>query len=71
MIKVLLEFLCLQSFMYQILSAVAYCHSLKVLHRDLKPSNVLIDHSKRLIKLADFRLAGEFADDLLYTEKVY
>ncbi|RZB98468.1 Cell division control protein 2-like 2 isoform B [Glycine soja] len=61
--------LTVKSFMYQILSAVAYCHSLKVLHRDLKPSNVLIDHSKRLIKLADFRLAGEFADDLLYTEK--
>ncbi|KAG5026330.1 hypothetical protein AAZX31_08G231800 [Glycine max] len=62
--------LTVKSFMYQILSAVAYCHSLKVLHRDLKPSNVLIDHSKRLIKLADFRLAGEFADDLLYTEKL-
>ncbi|KAG4947042.1 hypothetical protein JHK82_043106 [Glycine max] len=58
-----------KSFMFQILSAVAYCHSRKVLHRDLKPSNVLINHSKRLIKLADFGLAREFADDFLYTEK--
>ncbi|KAH1210247.1 Cell division control protein 2 [Glycine soja] len=59
-----------KSFMFQILSAVAYCHSRKVLHRDLKPSNVLINHSKRLIKLADFGLAREFADDFLYTEKL-
>ena len=28
---------------YQILSAVTYCHSLGIMHRDLKPENILID----------------------------
>ena len=31
------------SVIYQILSAVTYCHSLGVMHRDLKPENILID----------------------------
>ena len=28
---------------FQILSAVTYCHSLGIMHRDLKPENILID----------------------------
>ncbi|TKY66353.1 Cell division control protein [Spatholobus suberectus] len=57
--------------MFQILSAVAYCHSRKVLHRDLKPRNLLIDRPRRLIKLADFGLAREFGDpDILYTKNI-
>ncbi|KAL5074450.1 hypothetical protein RYX36_013434, partial [Vicia faba] len=36
-----------KSFLYQILSAVEYCHSHKIIHRDLKPRNLLIDQKKR------------------------
>lgn len=61
----------LKSFMYQILSALAHCHSHKVIHRDVKTKNLLIDESSMMIKLADFGLAREFADpDMLYTEMV-
>ena len=32
-----------QSFLYQLLSGIAYCHQNRVLHRDLKPQNLLIN----------------------------
>jgi serine/threonine protein kinase len=45
--------------MFQILSAIAYCHKHLVMHRDLKPDNILVDKNG-LIKLADFGLARSF-----------
>jgi serine/threonine protein kinase len=46
--------------MKQLLSAVAYLHSISVIHRDIKPENILVsDHGdgNLEIKLADFGLA--------------
>ena len=42
--------------MFQLLSAVAYCHSQNVIHRDLKPENLLIEGNSTeiLIKIGDF-----------------
>jgi len=47
--------------MYQILSAVNYCHKMHIIHRDLKPENILIvDRNKKskenlpIIKICDF-----------------
>lgn len=34
----------LQSYFYQIVNGLEFCHSRAILHRDLKPENVLIDH---------------------------
>lgn len=48
-----------QSFMYQLLRGLAFCHSHNVLHRDLKPQNLLINKNGEL-KLADFGLARAF-----------
>jgi calcium-dependent protein kinase len=48
------------SMMYQIFSAVNYCHNLKIIHRDLKPENILIekkDAKKYDIKIIDFGTA--------------
>lgn len=49
----------LKSFLYQLLTGVAYCHNHRVLHRDLKPPNLLINREGQL-KLADFGLARAF-----------
>ena len=44
--------------MYQIFSAINYCHSMKIMHRDLKPENILIMDRNRngfpRIKICDF-----------------
>jgi serine/threonine protein kinase len=43
---------------FQIVSALSYCHSRKIIHRDIKPENILItmDHQ---IKLIDFGLSKQ------------
>lgn len=46
--------------MKQLLSAVAYCHSNKIMHRDLKPENImLVTPDENDLKIIDFG-AGKF-----------
>ena len=45
-----------QYFIYQVLRALKYIHSVNVLHRDLKPSNLLVNSNCDL-KVCDFGLA--------------
>ncbi|KAH0944767.1 hypothetical protein HN011_009651 [Eciton burchellii] len=47
-----------RKFFRQIVSAVAYMHSLGFAHRDLKPENVLLDKNEKL-KLIDFGLCAK------------
>jgi len=50
----------IRSFLYQLLTGVAFCHERRILHRDLKPQNLLINKQKGELKLADFGLARAF-----------
>ena len=46
-------------YMYQIISAVSYCHAHNVLHRDLKPENLLLvdDSKSSTLKVIDFGIS--------------
>jgi len=60
----------LQSYLYQMLQAILFCHQRRVIHRDLKPQNLLIDN-RGIIKLADFGLARALCVPVrVYTHEV-
>jgi len=42
---------------YQVLEAVEYLHSKRVVHRDIKPENILVTKDKQRAVLADFNVA--------------
>ena len=70
MVRFLIYISFFQSYLYQILQGIVFCHSRRVLHRDLKPQNLLID-DKGTIKLADFDLARAFGIPIrVYTHEV-
>lgn len=54
-----LFFFSLQSYIFQLLNALHYCHTHRIVHRDLKPHNLLLNRDGH-IKLADFGLARAF-----------
>ena len=59
-----------QSYMFQMIAGLNFCHARRILHRDLKPQNLLIDRSGAL-KLADFGLARAFGIPVrTYTHEV-
>jgi calcium-dependent protein kinase len=51
---------------YQILSAIRYCHKMRVIHRDIKPENIMImgreSNGGLIVKLIDFGTARIFSE---------
>ena len=52
--------------MFQLLSAINYCHSMNLMHRDIKPDNILLEEKNKNgvynIKLIDFGTAKFFVN---------
>ena len=46
----------IDSYSYQLLRSIAFCHANGIIHRDVKPENILVDR-KGTLKLADFGIA--------------
>ncbi|PHJ24584.1 cmgc ck2 family [Cystoisospora suis] len=57
-------------YIFQILKALDYCHSQGIMHRDVKPHNVMIDHTKRELRLIDWGLAEFYHPGREYNVRV-
>ena len=61
--------------MYQIFSAINYCHNMNIIHRDLKPENILIVNRNKKnnypnIKIGDFGMSKMVEKDSLQNQIV-
>jgi len=57
-------------YMYEILRALDYCHSMGIMHRDVKPHNIIIDPKKRELRLIDWGLAEFYLPNNEYNVRV-
>jgi len=57
-------------YIYQLLRALRYAHSMGIMHRDVKPPNVMIDHEKRKLRLIDWGLAEFYHKHQKYNVRV-
>ena len=57
-------------YMFELLKALDYCHSMGIMHRDVKPHNVMIDHEARKLRLIDWGLAEFYHVNMEYNVRV-
>ena len=60
-----------QSYSWQLINGLTWCHSHGIIHRDLKPQNLLVQPARGVLKIGDFGLTRAFALPLrTYTHEV-
>lgn len=57
-------------YLFELLKALDYCHSMGIMHRDVKPHNVMIDHQHRQLRLIDWGLAEFYHPGQEYNVRV-
>ena len=57
-------------YIFELLKALDFSHSMGIMHRDVKPQNVMIDHSARLLRLIDWGLAEFYHPGTEYNVRV-
>ncbi|CCC67890.1 hypothetical protein NCAS_0A13320 [Naumovozyma castellii] len=57
-------------YMFELLKALDYCHSMGIMHRDVKPHNVMIDHKNKKLRLIDWGLAEFYHANMEYNVRV-
>ncbi|QEU62935.1 Cka1 [Kluyveromyces lactis] len=57
-------------YMFELLKALDYCHSMGIMHRDVKPHNVMIDHKQHKLRLIDWGLAEFYHPSMEYNVRV-
>jgi len=57
-------------YIFQVLKALDFCHSVGIMHRDVKPHNIMIDHERRQVRLIDWGLAEFYHPGTEYNVRV-
>ncbi|XP_003199454.2 casein kinase II subunit alpha isoform X1 [Danio rerio] len=57
-------------YMFEILKALDFSHSMGIMHRDVKPHNIMIDHEHRKLRLIDWGLAEFYHPGQEYNVRV-
>jgi len=57
-------------YLFELLKALDYCHSMGITHRDVKPHNVMIDHEMKKLRLIDWGLAEFYHPSQEYNVRV-
>lgn len=57
-------------YMFQVLEALDFAHSMGIMHRDVKPHNIMIDHANKKLRLIDWGLAEFYHPGTEYNVRV-
>lgn len=57
-------------YIFEVLKALDFAHSMGIMHRDVKPHNIMIDHEKKELRLIDWGLAEFYFPEKDYNVRV-